>query len=232
MGGFNSREVKSYDCLAAYYDELLASPEDFERWLAYVHQKPCHTVLELAAGSALFSALLEKEGMEVTALDISEKMKEAALKNFSGTYLIGDMTDFNLHKQYDLITCVVDSINYLNEDQLNKCFQCVYKHLKPGGRFIFDSHHPFRLEEFTDDYIEEGFLSDNVGYQWMISSEDDDILQHFSFYFADGMIEENHYQHVFTEELLIEKLTAAGFAVKVVPEFIQGEKMLFIGEKK
>ena len=232
MGRFNSREVKSYDCLAAYYDELLASPEDFDRWLAYVHQKPCHTVLELAAGSAIFSALLQAEGMEVTALDLSEKMKEAAKHNFTGPYLIKDMTDFDLDKRFDLITCVVDSINYLNESQLTACFACAYRHLLPGGRFIFDSHHPQRLAEFANDYIEEGFLSDNVGYQWMISTEDEDILQHFSFYFDEGMVEENHYQHVFSEELLIEKLEAVGFNVEAIPEFIPGEKMLFIGEKK
>ncbi len=232
MEGSN-KEVKEYEYLAKYYDYLLGDEEAFNFWLEYINAKDYHTVLELASGSGVLAGILKKQGKEVTASDISKEMKEVATNNFDGEYLILNMIDFDLHKKYDLILCVCDSINYLYEEELEQMFKSVYKHLNDGGRFIFDMHNPKRLKEFDEEYIEEGQIDENVYYQWTINSDtfDRTVNEHFTFYTPEGMIQEQHTQNVFEPSVVKEKLESVGLESEVVMDFIEDEKILFIGTK-
>lgn len=232
MEGSN-KEVKEYEYLAKYYDYLLGDEKAFDFWLEYINAKDYHTVLELASGSGVLAGILKKQGKEVTASDISKEMKEVATNNFDGEYLILNMIDFDLHKKYDLILCVCDSINYLYEEELEQMFKSVYKHLNVGGRFIFDMHNPKRLEEFDEEYIEEGQIDENVYYQWTINSDtfDKTVNEHFTFYTPEGMIQEQHTQNVFEPSVVKEKLESVGLESEVVMDFIKDEKILFIGTK-
>lgn len=232
MEGSN-KEVKEYEYLAKYYDYLLGDEEAFNFWLEYINAKDYHTVLELASGSGVLAGILKKQGKEVTASDISKEMKEVATNNFDGEYLILNMIDFDLHKKYDLILCVCDSINYLYEEELEQMFKSVYKHLNDGGRFIFDMHNPKRLKEFDEEYIEEGQIDENVYYQWTINSDtfDRTVNEHFTFYTPEGMIQEQHTQNVFEVDDVKNKLENVGLESAVVMDFIEDEKILFIGTK-
>lgn len=232
MEGSN-KEVKEYEYLAKYYDYLLGNEEAFKFWLEYINAKDYHTVLELASGSGVLAGILKKQGKEVTASDISKEMKEVATNNFDGEYLILNMIDFDLHKKYDLILCVCDSINYLYEEELEQMFKSVYKHLNDGGRFIFDMHNPKRLKEFDEEYIEEGQIDENVYYQWTINSDtfDRTVNEHFTFYTPEGMIQEQHTQNVFEVDDVKNKLENVGLESEVVMDFIEDEKILFIGTK-
>lgn len=232
MEGSN-KEVKEYEYLAKYYDYLLGDEEAFNFWLEYINAKDYHTVLELASGSGVLAGILKKQGKEVTASDISKEMKEVATNNFDGEYLILNMIDFDLHKKYDLILCVCDSINYLYEEELEQMFKSVYKHLNDGGRFIFDMHNPKRLKEFDEEYIEEGQIDENVYYQWTINSDtfDRTVNEHFTFYTPEGMIQEHHTQNVFEVDDVKNKLENVGLESEVVMDFIEDEKILFIGTK-
>lgn len=232
MEGSN-KEVKEYEYLAKYYDYLLGDEEAFNFWLEYINAKDYHTVLELASGSGVLAGILKKQGKEVTASDISKEMKEIATNNFDGEYLILNMIDFDLHKKYDLILCVCDSINYLYDEELEQMFKSVYKHLNDGGRFIFDMHNPKRLKEFDEEYIEEGQIDENVYYQWTINSDtfDRTVNEHFTFYTPEGMIQEQHTQNVFEVDDVKNKLENVGLESEVVMDFIEDEKILFIGTK-
>lgn len=229
----SNKEVKEYEYLAKYYDYLLGDEEAFNFWLEYINAKDYHTVLELASGSGVLAGILKKQGKEVTASDISKEMKEVATNNFDGEYLILNMIDFDLHKKYDLILCVCDSINYLYEEELEQMFKSVYKHLNDGGRFIFDMHNPKRLKEFDEEYIEEGQIDENVYYQWTINSDtfDRTVNEHFTFYTPEGMIQEQHTQNVFEVDDVKNKLENVGLESEVVMDFIEDEKILFIGTK-
>ncbi|MBP5279458.1 MAG: class I SAM-dependent methyltransferase, partial [Erysipelotrichaceae bacterium] len=201
-------------------------------WLKYIEEEKFHTVLELASGSGVMAGILKKKGYDIIASDISEAMKEAAKKNFDGEYLILNMTDYDLGRKFDLILCICDSINYLYEDELDDFFSCAARHLNKNGRLIFDMHHKERLNEFREQYIEEGFVSD-VPYQWTISSDDfdDTISEHFTFYTKDGMIQEHHTQNVFDLNKITEKMSKY-FKVKAIEDFVEDEKILMVGYLK
>ena len=119
--------------LAEYYDALLQDEEALSLWLDYIEKEPFSTVLELASGSGVMAGILKKKGYEITASDISEKMKEVSVKNYDGEYLLLNMTDYHLDKKYDLILCICDSINYLYEEELSSFFRCAYEHLNENG---------------------------------------------------------------------------------------------------
>ena len=232
-GSSTNRDAKNYELLAYYYDSLLSDRESFGLWLAYIEEKPFRTVLDLGAGSAIMAAILANKGYDVVASDISRQMKEAAAKNFKGEYLVLDMTDYHLDRKFDLIICLVDSINYLQEDELDSFFICAKEHLNQNGRLLFDMHHPCRLEEFADEYLEEGHI-DDIDYLWSIESDPYDRLinTHFTFYTPNGMVLENHTQHVFDCEMIQNKMEKAGFAVRIIDDFVEEEKILVIGEKR
>ncbi len=232
MEGSN-REVKEYEYLAKYYDYLLGDIDAFDYWLEYINQEDFKTCLELASGSGVLAGILEKQGKDIIASDISEEMKEVAKINYDGEYLILNMIDFDLHKSFDLVLCVCDSINYLYREELPKMFKSVYNNLNDGGRFIFDMHNPKRLKEFQDEYIEEGQIDEDTFYQWTINSDIDEstINEHFTFYTKEGMIQEHHSQNVFDVNFVKDELANVGFKVEIIKDFIEDEKILFIAHK-
>ena len=231
-GSTSSKNVSNYEMLAQYYDELLQDEEALLLWLNFIEEKKFNTVLELASGSGVMAGILKSKGYNIIASDISEQMKKVSINNYDGEYFILNMTDYNLDRKFDLILCICDSINYLEEDELNSFFRCAYNHLNDGGRLIFDMHHKERINEFKEQYIEEGFVLDTP-YQWTIMSDEYDKLinEHFTFYTKNGMIQENHTQHVFDIDY-IENEMKAFFKTTIIENFVQDEKILVIGEKK
>ena len=231
-GSANSKNVNNYTVLARYYDELLQDEESLSLWLKYIEEIPFKSVLELASGSGVMAGILKRKGYDVTASDISVDMKEASKNNYDGEYLILNMTDYHLDKKFDLILCICDSINYLFLDELDSFFKCAYEHLNPDGRLIFDMHSTKRLQEFSEQYIEEGYI-DDMPYQWSISSDDIDkcLYEHFTFYTKDGMIQEHHAQNVF-EINEVKDIMNNYFDIRVIEDFVEDEKVLFIGKKR
>lgn len=230
-GSSNSRNVSNYEMLAKYYDELLQDEESLSLWLKYIEEVKFSNVLELASGSGVMAGILAKKGYNVIASDISVAMKNVSKNNFDGEYLILNMADYHLDKKFDLILCICDSLNYLEEDELDNFFKCAYEHLNENGRLIFDMHSISRLKEFKDQYIEEGFVLDTP-YQWTIMSDpyENLINEHFTFYTKDAMIQEHHTQNVFDIDLVKNKMNNL-FDTRVIEDFVEDEKILVIGRK-
>lgn len=235
MERLQSRElVENYELLASVYDDLLQDPEAYGLWLEYIKRfTKGKRVLELASGSAIMAKILQDDGYEVIASDISKSMQEAAKRNYDGPYMLIDMTDIKLDERFDLVLCICDSMNYMvDEDMLKRAIKCAYDVLDKGGVYIFDMHDVKRLEEFKEMYIEEGIV-DDIAYQWTIQSDaiDMTINEHFAFYLQDKVVEEAHTQRVYPKDTVIRILKDIGFKVTCIDDFIKDEKVLFIGEK-
>ena len=235
MERLQSRElVENYELLASVYDDLLQDPEAYALWLKYIKRfTKGRRVLELASGSAVMAKILQDDGYEVIASDISKSMQEAAKRNYDGPYMLIDMTDIKLDERFDLVLCICDSMNYMDdEDILKRAIRCAYDVLDKGGVYIFDMHDVKRLEEFKEMYIEEGIV-DDIAYQWTIQSDaiDMTINEHFAFYLQDKVVEEAHTQRVYPKDTVIRILKDIGFKVTCIDDFIKDEKVLFIGEK-
>ena len=231
----------SYDSLARYYDALVKDEEATVAWVDFT-EKYCtgKKILELACGSGEISIALAEKGYEVDATDLSAQMiAQAQAKSHPDniTFRVMDMLEMDCNEPKDAILCYCDSLNYLSgisqvEQLINSCAE----HLRPQGVFLFDMHTPDRLEEFADEYIEEGLL-DGTAYQWTIQSDEDKVYQHFAFWTEQGILQEHHVQTVFDCEQVEQLMAKAGFETEIYTDFTQpgkhpGEKYFIVGRKK
>lgn len=100
--------------------------------------------LDVACGTGFFLNLIQKNLnlSKCVGLDYSKKMIDYAKNNFANEhiqYVYGDMSNFDLKKKFDFISCNYDAINFLTDfEDWKKTFKCIYDHLNENGVFTFD----------------------------------------------------------------------------------------------
>ncbi len=157
-----SEKKDIYTSLAPLYDTLMADV-DYESWADFIdeimqtHHFDPLTILELACGTgALALSLAELECYSITATDLSPSMIEIAQTKAEEFALDVDFfpmnyLDMNLNQKFDCIFTVFDSVNYLKDKtEIKTLFENTFKHLKPGGLFIFDFSTPKNSLESVD----------------------------------------------------------------------------------
>lgn len=229
-----------YEILAKYYDQLVYDPQAIDDYVQFVCQflkREFKNGIDYGCGSGDITIGLS-HFYPMVGVDLSGYMLEQLrLKDDTILTIEGDMQDVKLAQTFDFALCLCDSFNYLlTSESVTKFFHNVFAHLNPGGIFIMDSHHLNRLDEFKEDWIEEGSL-DDCDYQWAIHSEDNRVDQHFAFYRKDGLIQEYHQQIVYDPDWIKAQLSHAGFKnIQIYYDMDSfdnenREKYFFIGEK-
>jgi SAM-dependent methyltransferase len=96
--------------------------------------------LDLCCGTGRLLEILVREGYSATGLDLSPHQLAHARRNVPEAELVkADIRDFRLGRQFDVITCLFDSINYLTTKRdLERAFRNVRRHLAGPGMFVFD----------------------------------------------------------------------------------------------
>lgn len=147
-----------YNLSAQHYDRVYSFKDykaDVQKLQSIFEKHASHkieTILEVACGTGNYLQFLQNE-YTVEGLDISSNMvKEAQKKLPELNIQLGDMRQFDMHKQYDAVVCLFSSIAYmLNEADLTKAVNSMVKHLKPGGLLIIE---PFvQKEKFTVGHL-------------------------------------------------------------------------------
>lgn len=232
-----------YTSLAAIYDSLVKDDEATQQWTHFTERylPKGSRILELACGSAEITHSLAQMGYSILATDLSEEMLEQAQLKEVGNQIEwqkADMQNFHFNEKFDGVICYCDSVNYLaNEAAVKQMLDCVEQHLKPKGFFLFDVHTLERLDEFEEEFIEEGTLEE-IQYQWTIQTERPYLHHHFTFWRKDGTIEqETHVQTVFDPQWIVKTMENQGWSVECWTDFDQkgihiGEKIEIVGRKK
>jgi SAM-dependent methyltransferase len=154
---FNGIEssIDNFNGFAEFYDAVYSIfTKDLEFWLnATVKLFPDKEasdieILELGSGTGRVTTYLAKKGFKISGIEISEKMREICLNKFKGlpdniqdrvTIYPGDMRDFDLSQEFDLIICPGNTFPCLiSQEDRGKTLKAIYKHLKKGGFFIVD----------------------------------------------------------------------------------------------
>lgn len=115
------------------------------------------TILDVACGTGEHARFL-KEHYAVDGVDINENyLRAARLKNPAGNYTRADMTDFDLGRTYDVVTCLFSAIGKITTfERLERAIACMARHVRPGGALIVE---PW----FTPDQWNPGSLFVHVG---------------------------------------------------------------------
>ena len=148
--------MDAYHELAGSYDRL-TNDVDYEAVVAFYNEilgreglKP-RTAVDLACGTGSVALLLARQGMKVTAVDMSEEMLTAAAQKAAGEenapiFACQMLQELRLPRGVDLAVCALDSLDYiLDPNDCAEAIRRVYKALNPGGIFIFDVNTPEKL---------------------------------------------------------------------------------------
>ncbi|MBU9710922.1 class I SAM-dependent methyltransferase [Evansella tamaricis] len=163
--------VTAFDVLSEYYADSVdngASPYNshYER-PAMLQEIPEHLegwkVLDAGCAAGWYSEKLTERGAQVSGIDLSPKMIEAAKKRFNvkGTFLCHDIRQALPFKddEFDFILSSL-TLHYIKDWE--PTFREFHRVLKSGGFILFSVHHPFM--DFTyfqcEDYFEKKRMSD------------------------------------------------------------------------
>lgn len=218
--------MDAYKALAASYDRL-TNDVDYEAVVAFYNQiiqregvKP-RTAVDLACGTGSVAILLAEQGLQVTAVDLSEDMLTVASQKASRMdnpprFVCQSLQSLCLPRGVDLAVCALDSLDYITDP--SDCAQAIariYKALNPGGIFIFDVNTPEKLRSMDGQvFLDE---DDDVYCVWRgefdektnICSYGMDLFQREGDSWYRSF--EEHREYAYTQEQLTAFLKAAGF---------------------
>ena len=132
---------------ANFYDEIYAAIEkDYAAEAEKAHQiikkhkrSPGKRLLDVACGTGLHANKFNRR-YQVEGLDLDPAMVSVARRNYPTIqFHCGDMADFNLHRQFDVIVCLFSSIGYVKtKARLFQSIQSMNRHLAPGGVLLVE----------------------------------------------------------------------------------------------
>lgn len=223
----------AYKEFANIYDELIYEDINYDK-VAEKIVKLCNEnninfedYLDLACGTGNVAVRVAKYFKSIYAVDLSNDMLNVAFDKFKknrikAKVICQDMSELSLNRKFNLITSVLDSTNYITEDEdLSNYFSSVYEHLKEDGLFIFDINSYYKLSTILGNNIYT-YSSDEIFYTWENSFEDD-ILNMFLTFFVKTendlyeKFEEEHFEKAYTEEYIEEALKKC--KLKIVNKF-------------
>lgn len=139
--------MKQYEELAKIYDGMSSrlgiNYIQFIDMLCERYSCKLDTILDLGCGTASLLQTLSGRTEFLMGLEINDYMLRVArlkCKDAVNIKLVKkDFRHFSLNREFDLVLCCFDAINYIEHlSDLNSVFECVIKHLKKQGYFVFD----------------------------------------------------------------------------------------------
>lgn len=218
--------MDAYENLAYSYDRL-TNDVDYEAIVAFYREilrqenLTPRTAVDLACGTGSVTALLAREGLLVTAVDMSEDMLTVAADKCQDLsnrpqFICQRLEKLSLLKGVDLAVSALDSIDYITDpEDCKTAMKRIYRCLNPGGCFIFDVNTPEKLRAMDGQvFLDE---DDDVYCVWRGSFDENtnicaygmDLFQRQ----GDAWIRsfEEHREYAYSAEQLKSYLKEAGF---------------------
>lgn len=218
----------TYGEFAAIYDELICQDIDYNKIeqrilkLAEENNIKFEDYLDLACGTGNVAINMAEHFKNTYLVDLSDEMLYQAYSKFKekrikAKVICQDMTELSLNHSFDLITCVLDSTNYiLDLEDLYKYFSGVYKHLKSEGIFIFDINSYYKLTTKLANNI-FSYNTDEVFYNWENTLEDDIVNMYLTFFVKKDefyqRFDEEHFERAYTESQIEAIINRCGFDI-------------------
>ena len=145
------KDSETYDEMGDFYDFIYS--EDFDSGFYLNEARKCNgKVLELGCGTGRITIKLMKAGIDVTGLDLSEKMLELFRENAEKEGLeakthLGDMRDFKISEKFGLVIFPYRSfLHLLTTGDRKKTLSNVHSHLENGGKVMLHIFQPSENE--------------------------------------------------------------------------------------
>jgi ubiquinone/menaquinone biosynthesis C-methylase UbiE len=220
--------MNCYKEFAQIYDELINSDIDYKAWASSIlcickeNNINMGSYLDLACGTGNLTVEIASEFKSIFAVDLSSEMlSQAEIKMRNAQIKVRlvcqDICELNLINDFDLITCCLDSSNYiLEEENFKKYLVGVYSLLKSDGLFIFDINSYYKLTTVLGNNT-YNYDNDDVVYIWENYLENDIVDMNLTFFVKEGQVyrrfDEHHSERAYTEEYIENILKEIGFKI-------------------
>jgi SAM-dependent methyltransferase len=129
------------------------------------------TLLDVACGTGRYLAHLADD-FAVTGFDLNPDLIDIARQRVPrASFEVADMTDFELGRRFDVITCLFSAIAYaVTAERLQATLERMAAHLEPGGVVIVEPW--FGPDTFWDGHVAANYVeSDELKVAWMYRQE-------------------------------------------------------------
>lgn len=219
-----------YENFSKIYDYFMEHC-DYSQWTDQMYSifdkygKASGTLLDVGCGTGEMG-LRFVERFKYSGLDLSEEMLKIAhkkLKNKGIQLYHGDMTNFNLHEEFDVAVALFDTVNHLvSIEELYSHFLCMNRTLKEDGIYVFDVID----RNFMDEMFKGGtFFDDRKKITVIWEHELEDGIDYIdATYFVKNRtgsydkLHEYYEKKIFTKTEIEEALNRAGLKLLEVVE--------------
>ena len=150
-----------------YYDDIYSSMgKDYPAEANKLHEliqnykkTDGNTLLDVACGTGTHAGLLSKF-YKVEGIDLNANMLKVARKKHPEIrFSRGDMRDFDLGRQFDIVTCLFSAIGYMKtKTELQNAVKSMARHLRPGGVLLVEpwfTPEQWRLGHVHTSYVDK-----------------------------------------------------------------------------
>ncbi|MFQ6129048.1 MAG: class I SAM-dependent DNA methyltransferase [Thermoplasmata archaeon] len=165
--------MELYGSLAWCYDSITTGENhkkeaDFVKTVIEAHKRSeGNRLLDAGCGHGWHDYFLKKD-FEITGVDLNEPILEIAKKrNLEVEYILGDMRDIDLNREFDVVLSFDVLEHLLTYDDLEAALACLLRHLNEDGVLIFhldrlkENFHQFRIAgsgQYTKGDTQVAFL--------------------------------------------------------------------------
>jgi SAM-dependent methyltransferase len=138
--------LMSYDEASPYYDAIYEAMKDYAAeadrlrlLLERYAQRPLRDLLDMACGTGLHDQYL-KDHYHVEGADLSSSQLAVARRRCPDlVFHEADMTNFDLGRDYDAVTCLFSAIGHvITEENLRAAVRAMTAHVRPGGLVVIE----------------------------------------------------------------------------------------------
>lgn len=206
--------MAAYDDWSEYYDLLQRGlPGDVEFYVGQAIRAGGET-LEVGCGTGRIAIPMAMSGVNVTGLDDSRSMLDRcrATKRAAGSIpgrlklVKADMKSFDLGCEFDFIAMPYRTFMHLLDPfEQRQCLETIWRHLKPGGLFIFNTWaaRPSAIAPF---------LGPHCGAMRLVSREEERDGERGLLHYCASTYDE--WTQLLREDHVIQELDAKGRIVK------------------
>jgi len=234
--------LMSYDAASRYYDAIYEAMKDYaaeadrlRQLLEHYAQRPVRDLLDMGCGTGLHDQYL-KDHYHVEGADLSPSQLAIARRRCPDlAFHEADMTDFDLGRDYDAVTCLFSAIGHvITEEKLGAAVRAMARHVRPGGLLVIE---PFiDPSEFRPGHlsVDEGDDGNAHVVRVSHSSRSGNVLElTMHHYISDGgevsVVEPIRFDiAMFTADQLRGAMESAGLEVFHDPQGLMG-RGLYIG---
>ena len=193
------------------------------------------TILDVACGTGEHAKFL-KRYYRVDGIDVNASyLRAARLKNPAGNFTRADMLDFDLARNYDVVTCLFSAIGIVRTfARLERAIACMARHVKPGGALIIEPW--FTPEQWspTRPFILEGEIGADKVYRLSNSLREGSLSVLLHNYLRANRNGVEHYSErielgLFTRDEMTWAFEFAGMEVRYDSEGLMG-RGLYVGK--